>query len=165
MAYTDPRTWTNDELVDEDHFNEQIRDNLNAAFPTLTAYDDWTPTYTNLTVGSGAATVARYMQIGNIVFCRWQVTLGTSFSIGDVRVTLPVTSASTGYETLLSVLGDAGFGDTGTANVRGLVLYGGTTECAVRYRSSGNNTPLSSTVPFTWVSGDKIGADWHYEAA
>jgi hypothetical protein len=169
MAYTDPKTWATDELVTATLLNTELRDNLDAAFPTLTEWDDWTPTYTNLTPGSGAAISARYMQMGNIVFCRWQVILGTGLSVGDIRVTLPVTSATSGYTALSSIIGTAGFGDTGTVRYVGNVCWSSATEAAIRIpQGAGSdltNSAITSTVPHTWAATDTISGDWHYESA
>src|SRR5687767_858390 len=63
---------------------------LNAAWTT------WSPTWTNLTVGTSTVT-ARYRQIGKLVCCRLHIVLASGFAVsGDIQFTLPVTRAAYG---------------------------------------------------------------------
>lgn len=62
--------------------------------PMSGAWQDWTPTYTNITVGNGTV-VAKYKQIGKTVHFIWILTAGSTSSISNAnRITLPVTPAS-----------------------------------------------------------------------
>jgi hypothetical protein len=134
-------------------------------------WQDWVPTYTNLNIGSTGTTVARYRLIEGRVEFRWEVILGgTGISVGDVRISLPVTAVSTGYTVLTSPLGLANLLETGVANYAGRALYAGTTEFAIRYENTATAPsirlhPLTSTIPFTWAADDSLSSEGWIEAA
>lgn len=133
-------------------------------------WQDYTPTYANLNVGSTGTTVARYHQIGKKVMFQWLATLGgTGISVGDVRVSLPVTSVSTGYVSLVTPLGIAHLLDSGVALFSGNCLWTGTTTFGVRYWNMPSGTILrsaviTSTAPFTWAAGDQLSVVGAYQA-
>lgn len=141
---------------------------LNAA--TSRDWADWTPSYTNLNVGSTGSTVARFVQIGKTVYFYWLVTLGGSgISVGDVRVSLPVTSTSN-HVGLMSPFGVATLADTGSANYSANCLFASISTFAVRYWNTGvanviRSQPLSATVPFTWAATDQMAVSGFYEVA
>ena len=94
MVWTNPSTFTTGQVPDAALFNEQIRDNLNAAgdhsgwstyAPVLTA------TVTSPTLGTGYGK-AHYIRVGNLVMYGWFVTFGSGGSAGsgDYMVSLPV---------------------------------------------------------------------------
>jgi hypothetical protein len=126
------------------------------------AWQAWTPTYANLTVGNGT-TVARYQQIGKTVSFEIRFTLGSTSAIGTTpSFTLPVT-ASLSSATYLALFGDA----TATNHIGGVdcnattaFLYATNTSTAVAFVSY-----LTATVPFTWTTSDYFVVRGTYEAA
>jgi hypothetical protein len=133
-------------------------------------WEDWTPSFTNLSTVGGSTITARYIQIGKMVHCRFHIILGTTPTVGDVRVSLPVTAASTGLTALSSPLGTATLLETGVANNSGLVVWATTTTVGIRTFSTATApdlriAALSATVPFTWAGADEMHASWTYEAA
>lgn len=138
------------------------------------AYTSFVPSWTNLTVGSGATNTGHYTQIGKTVILNVGVVLGTSPTVGGAVLTLPVTASSNelvgSTPSRLNVIGHAGFDDASTTQgFRGSVTLATTTTANVKYMS--NSTPafldnLSSTNPFTWVATDRlILRNVMYEAA
>jgi hypothetical protein len=131
------------------------------------AWSTWTPTLTNLTLGSGVI-VARYKQIGRRVDYRFRFTLGAGSAVGtSPRFTLPVAPiASPAYVTFNDPLGDGQLADTGTANRRASVhMSSGSTVEIYSYSTTGVLTVITATVPHTWASTDVIAISGTYEAA
>ena len=124
-------------------------------FDPTVAWATWTPTWTNLTVGSGTV-VARYMLIGKAVLWRLKFTYGTGSAVGtNPNFTLP-TNTGPGYAS------DDLFGN-GQALDAAIQTY------VVGVFHNGGNTArfngVSATSPFTFASGDSLQAYGTYEAA
>jgi uncharacterized protein YjbI with pentapeptide repeats len=126
----------------------------------------YTPTFTNLTLGNGTLT-ANYFRINKVVTVNVCVVFGTTTAItGDVAVVLPIPRAGLdGLE-----LSTANLSDTGTSNLIGAVLFGGTlSSVSVRNSAvSGANVVmqnLSALIPFTWTSTDVLQFAAQYEVA
>lgn len=152
------------ELVINDAF-----DAFDAAIVSGTALASWTPTWVNLTTTSATIT-AKFKKIGRMVFCRVHVLFGASTSIsGAVSVSLPLTAAAHAG-TIGVPIGLCRFFDTsGSVTNEGTVLFGSTTTAFLSVGNSAGTyvvaTVLSSTVPFTWATGDEITMQFCYEAA
>ena len=59
-------------------------------------FSSYTPTWTNLTVGNGTLSVARYTQIGKLVYGLVRLGFGSTTSIsGNIQLTLPVAPNTT----------------------------------------------------------------------
>lgn len=133
------------------------------------AWQSWTPTWTNLTVGNGTVT-ARYIQIGKTVFYRVFLLWGNTTSIsGSVEFSLPVTAASyPSNSSSFAVIGEARLEDNGTAAFFGIVdLFSSTTGRVLATNTASTYagvTGLSSTVPMTWTTNDVLQAEGCYEA-
>ncbi len=132
-----------------------------------TRWINWTPTYTNLTVGNGTV-VARYVQSGNLVVARYSLTFGSTSAIsGGVQIDLPVQpAASYGF----NIVGQALLHDVGTERFLGFVMTPNTgLQASIRSWGSAGAVPneilLSSTVPFTWTTTDILDFQATYEAA
>lgn len=128
-------------------------------------WQDWSPSYTNITIGDGTV-VARYIQIGTLVTVSWFFTVGSTSTVDNPLVSLPVTPA----DTTTREIGEVGLIDTGTKTWQGAIrIQTGGANFQVRVVDSsgtyGAVTNLSTTVPFTWTTGDLIEARFTYEAA
>lgn len=140
------------------------------AMMTESAWASWTPTWTNLTLGNGVVT-AKYAKIGKLVFFRLSLVFGTTTSIsGDVQFTLPVTRAANAGTASIASIGLLSAFDTSVPSVvKGTICNYSTTQGALRiHKSDGTylvEAVASSTVPFTWATGDEIHAEGCYEAA
>jgi len=128
-------------------------------------YVDYTPTYTNFTLGNGTVT-ARYARVQDIVVFYVRVVLGSTSSVtGQIQVSLPVTSSSnlTRQSSMVNFL------DAGTANFTGVATWLSTTTVALNaILASGtyaSATTTSSTIPFTWTTSDEFEFTFVYEAA
>lgn len=130
-------------------------------------WSPFTPSWTNLTVGSGTNT-GRYIQIGETVHFHTFFQFGAGSAVGTGPFfAAPVAASSTGMETFRTPVGNMTMEDNNTSNVvHGPTLWITGGSFAPRYVSSGGLvTPTSATVPFTWATSDKIITRGTYEAA
>lgn len=145
------------------HFYSFLGDN--------TAWQTWTPTYTNFTLGTSTV-VAYYIKIGRWVRVRLQITMaaGFSFTGSAMLPSLPVTAVS-GYATsAYGGNGTARYIDTSPAtSYWGSVRLLNTTQANPQVFQTGasymTGSSLTSTVPFTWATTDILYLDFSYEAA
>ena len=126
-------------------------------------YASYSPSYTSLTVGNGTV-ISRYAQTGKFVHLFFKFTLGSTSSIsGSPTISLPVTAANTGSNSTVY------FDDAGTAGLMGFTVMTSTTAMTVYYVGAATAYTqffaLSSTLPFTWATGDVISFQISYEAA
>lgn len=133
------------------------------------AWTAWTPTWTNLTVGNGtnASTATR---IGNTIHFKVKFTLGSTSSIsGTPKVSLPFTSINYGAAYILKIADSVYYDLSATSPSLGILLWTSTTDAELDLLGAAGtyvNAPgVTSTVPFTWATGDIIQAIGMYEAA
>ena len=138
----------------------------NTVLGTYTAY---TPTFTNLTVGNGTL-AAQYCRVNNFVHAFGSLIFGsTSAMSANPIMTLPTTTSITEVRTGI-ILGTIAY-----STAAGTQTFG-----YLDGRSSVNNaefqvfntastyllrTNPSSTVPFTWATGDFIRWNIFYKAS
>ncbi len=131
-------------------------------------WKDWTPTYTNLSVGDGTV-VARYVQIGKIVIVHYNLLFGSTTSIsGSVELTTPVGAGST-YVSFEDAVGVANYRDAGSNRFAGTVTMRDAAKFQLWVHGAAsthvNFTGLSSSVPMTWTTSDILTFSATYEAA
>jgi hypothetical protein len=125
-------------------------------------WQDWTPTYANLTIGDGTVT-ARYIQVGTQVTARWHFILGSTSAVAtNPEVILPV-AVNTDYVTNMNWAGGVQLLDTGTARHQFYASIVTATDAVIFYDETGNG--ISATLPFTWTTGDSFSFTITYEAA
>lgn len=130
------------------------------AIGTWTAF---TPSWTNLTVGTGATNSGHYAQLNKILFVKVYVVLGTGPTVGDpIELTLP--ASLTTAETAGAYLGTAMATDTGVASYPGVCAIQSSTKLRL---ITGNATgtylsanTFNTTRPFTWAAGDSLSMDF-----
>ena len=143
-----------------------------------TAWTAFTPTWTNLTVGTGgnALNTGVYQQHGKVVFYRVQMVFGTRApSMGSApNFVAPVTPKTSQYVASNGMCANVGYAnllDTGVTEWLGFVRINSSdltkfdivvSETTGTYGRVGQP---SSTIPFTWAAGDGITATGMYEAA
>jgi hypothetical protein len=128
----------------------------------------YSPTLTNITIGNGSVT-GSFVQIGNIVFWQVLITFGTTTSLGAVpRVSVPVPASVNVYGPVMSTHSYAVDSSSGTSYFIGVVGTSTTDMLLVTFSSTSalsGNQPITSTVPFTWATGDTIQLGGVYFAA
>jgi len=137
------------------------------ATSTSATYTNYTPTFTNFTLGNGTIDVARYAQSGKLITGYGKVTLGSTSVMGtDLIFTLPVTASS---NVVVSPIGQCQLTDTGNLTYYGFVLYATTTTAKLVIGNSNGvyftSSTIQSTQPMTWISTDTFTFNFTYEAA
>jgi hypothetical protein len=127
------------------------------------AWIAYTPTLGNLTIGNGTVT-ARYTRIGRTVFANIAIVFGSTTAItGGLTVGLPLTRVTGNWgNTTIQ------YEDTGTITYPGFAFENPTNIQLLGMRASVayvDQINLSSTIPFTWTTGDKINVASTYETS
>ncbi len=138
------------------------------SFDSSWLWASWTPTWGGITVGN-AVVNARYSVFGKTVVCRVGFTLGTtSAMIGLVTFTLPVTANAVYTGTSIYGVGTCHILDSGTQTYQGNLELASTTQCRIlAWNTAGTYSSASgftSTVPFTWTTGDMFNGTLVYES-
>lgn len=128
------------------------------------AWQTWTPSYTNITVGNGTV-VAKYKQIGKKVSFRFRLTFGSTTSISTApTITLPVTAATDAID-FFSGDGAQTVGASGASQGGSVYILSTTTMRPVSINTNGVYIDITATVPFTWTNTDRLQVSGTYEAA
>ncbi len=130
------------------------------------AWESWTPTWANFTIGNGTND-CKYKKVGNTIEFRIVTTLGSTSSMGtSPTFTLPVTSITSPHTFLPIAWGNFYDASAATYKDPGIAIWTNTTTATVR-RYDGNNdgNTVSSTTPFTWTTSDAMLFQGTYEAA
>jgi len=124
----------------------------------------WTPTWANLTVGSGTVD-AKYIQFGKTVFFRIIFTYGAGSAVGTAPTfTLPLTSVAT--PNALFPLASAVLDNNGGSGFNGYFAWASTTTASIKTWDTNNNIgAITATVPFTWAANHKFYGEGFYEVA
>jgi hypothetical protein len=129
----------------------------------------FTPTWTNLTVGNGTTT-ARYVQNGKTVDFWVKFTLGSTSSVStEPSMNFPVAAQSNEAGQCANLLYI--YEDSGLSRYQGIVdpITNSSTTfrlCALNVSSTyATSTQITSSIPFSWGSGDSIYISGSYEAA
>jgi hypothetical protein len=147
----------------------QLRESL-LALRDITADGTWTtytPTWANVTPGTGPTNSAKFIQVGKLLTIKFQLTLGTggSFASSPPTMTLPIAAASADF----LAVGTAIAMDSGSAGSRRAVtVYQNNLAGSVTFLVSDNGAGdqrVINTVPFTWGAGDQLGGTLCVEVA
>lgn len=171
MAYSAMVAKTTGDVIDETEW-DKLKDNWDATFPVVfpdVAWTNWTPTYTNITVGNGVTT-ARYFKVGRWVVFELKFVLGSTSSMGtNPTYTVPITAASR-YTLNIEHYGDISIFDTSVPAIYSGMSFTSTTGIGLLgvYNASGTYTTITgftSAIPMTWATGDAFSVKGWYEAA
>lgn len=137
-------------------------------FVPMNAWESWTPTFTNFTLGNGTL-VAEFVRVGRTIHWYLKVIFGSTSSIsGEVTFTLPVTPSGTRTANI-DLPSTVQFLDFGTAQFQGGGIWVSPASFTLKvWGSAGtysNMVGLSSTVPMTWATSDTIVASGTYQAS
>lgn len=121
----------------------------------LIAWQAYTPTLTNVTLGTGSVSFV-YCQLGKIVHVRGVIALAGTGAVGGsgfVDFTLPVAPTAPQF---LAPMGQAQFYN-GTSIFNGQILYisgsTGRLTCQTTSGTYSTATDIQTNVPFAWGSG------------
>jgi hypothetical protein len=130
----------------------------------------FTPSITNFTLGNGTA-VGRFVRVNKLVYFRVGISFGSTTSIGAGAKDLTLPIAATNVATLdgLNILVhyydlnlSIGVFNQPAICIGTTAVRLGANNVAGTYESF---TDLSSTVPFTWATGDVLNIAGTYEVA
>lgn len=132
------------------------------------AWTTWTPDFGNLTEGNGTLT-GRYVTIDKTVIAEAHLVFGSTTSIsGTITCDLPVSATNYSSRSAM-IVGNAIFSDAGQIyfghcyfDSSNTVLQIKTIDATVTYAQYAN---ITSTVPFTWTTGDILSFQISYEVA
>jgi len=135
------------------------------------SWTSWTPTLANITIGNGTVQSA-YIQTGKSVNFRITITLGSTTSISsNPSFTLPV-AANSNYVPVGDgeMCFNAGYYDASAATVGPLTtFFQSTTICRLLAITTGSTyagvANVTSAIPVTWATSDRISVQGTYEAA
>lgn len=125
------------------------------------AWQSYTPTLANVTLGTGGTVTGKKCQIGKTLFFEGVITLGTGGSMGS-QPTITFGDTAVAVVTYRP-LGTAIFEDVGSDVWVGVLLQASTTTAEIRVLQNGNSSDVSihpkavtSTNPFTFGNTDRI---------
>lgn len=132
-------------------------------------WQDWTPSYTGLTVVNGTV-VAKYAQHGKTVFFTWDYTVGSSDTVGTFSaISLPVTAATNISQPENHIAVGNVYDASPATNylALGRIESGATTirPLVMNVATYVKNTGITGSAPITFTTGDKIMLTGFYEAA
>ena len=158
MAWTTPTTVNPGDAILASLWNTQVKDNLLELAPFSAAWTSFTPTLTNVTAGNGTHSSA-YLKVGRLVIVRYEFTLGSTSSISGA----PVFSLPSGITVSGALLAtQVEFLDAGTTRYVGMVEVENNTNVVCQALSASGSyvgqVAPTSTIPFTWTTGDRIYA-------
>lgn len=160
MAWDVPSTFVALATLTASQLN-QIRNSLKAIGDPWTSY---TPTTTNITLGTGGTATGAYVEAGKLIHFRVKVVLGTGGALtGSPTVTLPVAASGTRTVNAVVTMFNTSAA-SGTATKIGAASNSSTTVLLVRDDAS---AVLGASSPFgeAWASGDELLITGTYEAA
>lgn len=135
---------------------------LNLLHGKLGAWIEFTPSWTNLTVGAGENT-GRYSQVGKTVNFYTYFVYGSGSAVGtDPKLTLPVTISST--ESLGTIIGNVKMFNAGSAAYFGIIAGYGYIYAMDASAAAVKELGVTATVPFTFGAGDSIAISGTYES-
>lgn len=128
----------------------------------IATWTTFTPSFTGVTLGTGASNTGQYCQLNEILFIRTKTILGTGGSFTNPVLTVPASKVMTGTPTMLwmpsmhGVMIDAGVNSYALA-----VIHNSTTTLGVYAQTASGtyvtySSAVSSTVPFTSGVNDYI---------
>ena len=156
MAWTTPGTATAGNVLTAAFWNENVRDNLNAAFPVNTSLTSYTPTLaqgasTNI---AKAVAHAKYMVVGKVMYL-WVRLFSTSTGSAGSAITVSLPAGYTadngdGY------VGSGVFGDSGVGDYTCLVYVQTTTTLALLAMTTTNGNRVGVTPAITVANNDGV---------
>jgi len=138
------------------------------SFGSAWGWTDWTPAWTNFTVGNGVLNYANFQQIGKTTYFKLKFTLGTTSAVtGLITFSAPATLGADYTTTNDTIDGTVSLVDTGTNAFYGSMTWASSTTIAIYSQNAASTSLLraatSSTVPHTWTSTDVIMVSGSFE--
>jgi hypothetical protein len=130
------------------------------------AWTTWTPTLTNLTLGSGTL-VSVYRRLGKTIEYRFQFTYGAGSAVGTgPQFTLPVAPHSS-YGAFAALIGMGLIRDASAGTIRDARVFvsAGSTMQINAMDNTGGSASITATAPWTWAAPDVLSVEGRYYIA
>ena len=135
------------------------------AIGTWTSYTPtWNGSSAAPSIGNGTLT-GRYTQIGNVVIYVVRMTAGSTTTFGSGRYDFSLPVAPTNATAFITTFGSAMLADASTANAESATVVAMSGSYATFRRTGGGFGDVTSSLPWTWASGDSISFVATYEVA
>lgn len=154
MTFADPGNLATNDVFPES-WADQVRDN----FIAMSTWSTWTPTLTQSGTVTKTVNVANYLQIGDLIIVQMKLSVtGTGTAGNTVTVSMPVTTAASGYV--------VGAGHVKIAGVRyNAAVQTQTTTTFSFLRSDTNPSSAIGTDPnVAFASGDEVHINAIYQS-
>jgi len=149
---------TNAEIAD----SAVLPENLLTGTGTSWEWQSWTPTLTR--ISGGTLNYAKYLRVGKTNICRFKYTFaGAGITGVDPIVSLPIALNADLVTPGETLLGTVSLINLSTDFYAGQVFISSTSSISFRVQTGTTINGISSTVPFTWGTGDFIQAHFMYE--
>lgn len=133
----------------------------------------FTPTWTSVTIGTGADSEGWYQVIGNMVMWGFRLEFGTSpsWAAGTVLLNLPVAAYTGGGGSLAACVGQWSGRSSASINYGSSIMTNDTAGTQCNFAGAWNGTSpsgrvgASSSTPFTPASGNVFSGSGCYRAA
>jgi hypothetical protein len=130
------------------------------------AWQSYTPSFVNFTLGNGTITASKYVQIGKTVHLQVSVTLGSTSVVGtQPTISLPISAKNDFVGQYATVSGCTLF--AGSSLGVGTVQLITTTTCrmfVIRADATySTSAGVTATIPGTWTTGNFFGFSFTYE--
>ena len=162
MTWTPPTNFAAEEEVASDKLNDEHVGNLLHIFALIgseAAWTSYTPSDSNITVGNGTRT-ASYLKMGRTVFFRWRLVFGTTTALSALAASVGLPAAAA-----IGQVGAATYQDTGSGVHIGLVAISGSLGVLQQDDPTSGGGAVTSSLPFSWTTGDIITVTGMYESA
>lgn len=164
MAYTAPSTWVAGNVLTAAQLNQQLRDNLLAAFPLgVDAWTGYTPTLTQSATVTKTVSRAVYQRVGRLVVVAFSLSATSAGTASNnIQIGLPVAAAAS------SVPGGSVWIYDASANINYVgiaVLLSTTTIGAIISGGTGYAGNVGGVMAAALASGDALLGHVTYEAA
>ena len=130
-------------------------------------WQDWTPTYTNL--AGGTLNYAKYTKVGKTIEFRFKYTLGGAGISGGVTVSVPSNLNAGMVASNETINASVLYTNNGVGSFPGVVRWASSSTISLFASNASatytSTTNTSSSVPFTWGTGDILSVAGSYEAA
>lgn len=126
------------------------------------AWTAFTPSWTNLTVGSGSSS-GYYCKIGKTVHFRVYFTFAADSSVsGTPKLALPLANYTT---SVLHTIGIVNYRDNGGSDYNGAIDQSGNLLCYQAGSTYVTQIGAGATTPFTFATGDQISVTGTYQTS
>ena len=169
MAWLSPRTWTTSEIVTAAHMNQEIRDNLDAAFPHEESATSWAVALLGTTANPSGNWDGFQYRVGALMHVWGRFSINGN-GTGTFYVELPVAAVDLTPSTAVGsghAIGSwSARDDSAVIGAGGTVVLRSATEAGfLMAHADGGQRTVDDDTPWLWANGDVITMHAAYPVA